>query len=121
MDFFADQVATALLYADYLFCNEGEAAAYGKKHGYGEDLKEVALKIASSEKKDPSTIRCSEISCPGDNGHFRGGIGRDHDRKLIHSTLFNLVWSHTPASSADDGGGGQAFVNILSFDRSKTG
>ena len=56
VDFFAYQVATALLYADYLFCNEGEAAAYGKKHGYGEDLKEVALKIASSEKKDPSTI-----------------------------------------------------------------
>jgi len=25
-------------------CNEGEAAAYGKKHGYGEDLKEVALR-----------------------------------------------------------------------------
>ena len=57
VDFFGDQVATALLYADYLFCNEGEAAAYGKKHGYGEDLKEVALKIASSEKKDPSRPR----------------------------------------------------------------
>jgi adenosine kinase len=57
VDFFGDQVATALPYADYLFCNEGEAAAYGKKHGYGDDLKEVALKIASSEKKDPSRPR----------------------------------------------------------------
>merc|ERR1719436_1831416 len=31
VDFFGDQVATALEYADYLFCNESEAAAYGKK------------------------------------------------------------------------------------------
>lgn len=51
IDFFGDQVATALEYADYLFCNESEAAAYGKKHGLGEDLKEVALAIAASPKK----------------------------------------------------------------------
>jgi len=58
IDFFGDAVATALPYADYLFCNESEAAAYAKKHDLGEDLKEVALKIAASEKKNdkPRTV-----------------------------------------------------------------
>lgn len=58
IDFFGDQVATALEYADYVFCNESEAAAYGKKHELGEDLKEVALKIAASPKKGgkPRTV-----------------------------------------------------------------
>jgi len=57
IDFFGDQVATALAYADYLFCNESEAAAYAKKHDLGEDLKEVALKIAASEKKNEKRPR----------------------------------------------------------------
>jgi len=57
IDFFGDQVATALEYADYLFCNESEAAAYAKKHELGEDLKEVALKIAASPKKNKSRSR----------------------------------------------------------------
>jgi len=57
VDFFGDAVATALEYADYLFCNETEAAAYGKKHGLGDDLKEVALKIASSSKKNSQRER----------------------------------------------------------------
>merc|ERR1711935_954126 len=43
--------------ADYLFCNESEAAAYAKKHDLGEDLKEVALKIAASEKKNKNRPR----------------------------------------------------------------
>jgi len=58
IDFFGDQVATALEYADYVFCNESEAATYAKKHELGEDLKEVALKIAASPKKGskPRTV-----------------------------------------------------------------
>jgi len=58
IDFFGDQVATALEYADFVFCNESEAAAYGKKHELGEDLKEVALAIAKSPKKGskPRTV-----------------------------------------------------------------
>lgn len=57
IDFFGDQVATALEYADYLFCNESEAATYAKKHELGEDLKEVALKIAASPKKNKDRPR----------------------------------------------------------------
>eukprot|EP00567_Pseudictyota_dubia_P017120 CAMPEP_0197437674 /NCGR_PEP_ID=MMETSP1175-20131217/4861_1 /TAXON_ID=1003142 /ORGANISM="Triceratium dubium, Strain CCMP147" /LENGTH=347 /DNA_ID=CAMNT_0042967251 /DNA_START=18 /DNA_END=1061 /DNA_ORIENTATION=- len=57
VDFFADQVAEALPYADYLFCNESEAATYAKKHDLGDDLKEVALKVAASPKKNESKKR----------------------------------------------------------------
>lgn len=57
IDFFGDQVATALPYADYLFCNEGEAAAYAKKHSLGDDLKDVALKISAMEKKNAKRNR----------------------------------------------------------------
>lgn len=57
IDFFGDQVATALEYADYLFCNESEAATYAKKHGLGEDLKEVAKSIALSPKKNKNRSR----------------------------------------------------------------
>lgn len=57
IDFFGDQMATAMEYADYLFGNESEAAAYGKKHGLGEDLKEVALKVCESSKKNDKRKR----------------------------------------------------------------
>lgn len=57
IDFFADQVATALKYADYLFCNESEAETYGKKHGLGSDLKEIALAIAASPKANDKKER----------------------------------------------------------------
>ena len=57
VDFFGDQLATALPYADFLFGNEGEAAAFGKKHNLGEDLKEVALAAAAMPKKDGSRPR----------------------------------------------------------------
>mmetsp|Transcript_24117 Transcript_24117/g.66860 ORF Transcript_24117/g.66860 Transcript_24117/m.66860 type:complete len:373 (+) Transcript_24117:33-1151(+) len=57
VDFFGDQMATAMPYADFLFGNESEAAAYGKKHGMGEDLKEIALKVAALPKKNESKPR----------------------------------------------------------------
>lgn len=74
VDFFGDQLATALEYADFLFGNESEAAAYGKKNGLGEDLKEVALKVAASPKKNskrPRTViftqgsKSTLVACDG--------------------------------------------------------
>jgi adenosine kinase len=58
IDFFADQMAQAMPYADFLFGNESEAAAYGKKHDLGEDIKEIALKVAALPKKGdkPRTV-----------------------------------------------------------------
>jgi adenosine kinase len=57
VEFFGDQLATALEYADYLFGNESEAATYGQKNGLGEDLKEIALAICNLPKKDGSRPR----------------------------------------------------------------
>jgi adenosine kinase len=57
VDFFGDQLATALPYADFLFGNEGEAAAFGKKHNLGDDLRKVALAVAAMPKKDSSRPR----------------------------------------------------------------
>lgn len=51
VDFFGDQLATALAYADFLFGNESEAAAFATKHGLGDDLKQVALAVSQMEKK----------------------------------------------------------------------
>jgi adenosine kinase len=57
VDFFGDQLATALPYADYLFGNESEAEAFAKKNALGDDLKEVALKVAAMDKKNTSRPR----------------------------------------------------------------
>mmetsp|Transcript_29794 Transcript_29794/g.68378 ORF Transcript_29794/g.68378 Transcript_29794/m.68378 type:complete len:338 (+) Transcript_29794:277-1290(+) len=58
IDFFTDALAKAIEYADYVFCNESEAATYGKKYELGEDLKEIALKVAAlpSASKNPRTV-----------------------------------------------------------------
>eukprot|EP00526_Cylindrotheca_closterium_P014018 CAMPEP_0113644974 /NCGR_PEP_ID=MMETSP0017_2-20120614/23682_1 /TAXON_ID=2856 /ORGANISM="Cylindrotheca closterium" /LENGTH=342 /DNA_ID=CAMNT_0000556637 /DNA_START=1 /DNA_END=1029 /DNA_ORIENTATION=+ /assembly_acc=CAM_ASM_000147 len=57
IDFFGDQMASAMPYVDFLFGNESEAAAYGKKHEMGEDIKEIALKVAALPKKEGSGSR----------------------------------------------------------------
>lgn len=57
VQFFGDQLATAMEYADFLFGNESEAAAYGEKAGFGTDLKEIALKVAALPKKNSSRPR----------------------------------------------------------------
>lgn len=57
VDFFGDQLSTAMEYADFLFGNESEAAAYGKKNGLGEDLKAIALAVCALPKKDASRPR----------------------------------------------------------------
>lgn len=46
VQFFGEQMATALAYCDYVFGNESEAAAFGEKQGWGTDVSTVALKLA---------------------------------------------------------------------------
>lgn len=62
VDFFGDQLATALEYADFVFGNESEAAAYGKKNELGEDLGKVALAICDLAKKNASRPRVVVIT-----------------------------------------------------------
>lgn len=50
IQFFGDQMAAAMLYTDYVFANESEAAEYGKAKGYGDDLGVIALKLAAEPK-----------------------------------------------------------------------
>jgi adenosine kinase len=58
VDFFGEQLATALEYADFLFGNESEAAAYAKSKGLDEtDLNALALSVAASPKKNSSRPR----------------------------------------------------------------
>eukprot|EP00523_Entomoneis_sp_CCMP467_P002237 CAMPEP_0168746280 /NCGR_PEP_ID=MMETSP0724-20121128/15063_1 /TAXON_ID=265536 /ORGANISM="Amphiprora sp., Strain CCMP467" /LENGTH=347 /DNA_ID=CAMNT_0008794041 /DNA_START=35 /DNA_END=1078 /DNA_ORIENTATION=- len=76
VDFFADQLATAIEYADFVFGNESEAAAYGKKNvdGEEEDLGKIALHICGLPKKNdkkPRTViftqgpKSTIVACEG--------------------------------------------------------
>lgn len=51
IDFYTDPLKMALEYTDFVFGNESEAAAFGKKFELGEDLKEIAKKICEMPKK----------------------------------------------------------------------
>ena len=66
VDFFAEQLATALEYADYLFGNESEAETYAKKHNLAADetidLHQVALAIAAGPKKNAARGRTVVIT-----------------------------------------------------------
>ena len=100
IDFFGEQVATALEYADYLFCNESEAAAYAKKHELGDDLKEVALKIAASPKKNASKPR-TVIFTQGSSSTIVACDGKVEEYAVTSLPKEELV---------DTNGAGDAFV-----------
>jgi adenosine kinase len=55
--FFYDRMVTMIPYCDYIFCNESEAACFGKKNEWGEDLKVVATKLAAWDKKNSKRPR----------------------------------------------------------------
>lgn len=50
MDFFKDPMNQVLPYCDFVFANEGEAAAFGKMKEWGDDLKVIALKLSQLPK-----------------------------------------------------------------------
>lgn len=74
-EFFGGPLEEVMPYVDFLFANESEAAVYGKKNELGEDIEEVALKIAAKPKasgsrprvvvftqgKDPTIIACGGV------------------------------------------------------------
>lgn len=57
IEYYGEQVQTALPYVDYLFCNESEAYTYAKKYKMGFSLKDVALQLALSYKKNKNRLR----------------------------------------------------------------
>jgi sugar/nucleoside kinase (ribokinase family) len=52
IQFFGDQLASAMPYTDFVFGNESEAAEYGKAKDYGDDIRTVALKIAAQIQRN---------------------------------------------------------------------
>jgi adenosine kinase len=57
IQFFGDQMAATVPYADFVFANESEAAAYGEAKGYGADLSTIALKLAAQPKASGTRAR----------------------------------------------------------------
>lgn len=69
-----EQMDKVMPYTDYVFGNESEAACYGKVKGYGDDLNEVALKLAAEPKQSGTRPRvvvftqgseCTIVACEG--------------------------------------------------------
>ncbi len=50
VQFFGEQLSSAMFFADFVFSNESEAATYGEVKGLGSDLATIALKIAAQPK-----------------------------------------------------------------------
>ena len=61
VQFFGEQMSTALAYCDYVFGNETEAATFGEKHGWGSDVSTVALKLAGKIAQFQSGSDCYGI------------------------------------------------------------
>jgi len=56
-EFFTDRVMAIMPYVDVVCGNETEGAAFGKKQGWGEDLKVIARKISELPKENKSRTR----------------------------------------------------------------
>jgi len=57
VQFFKEPLAEAISFADFVFGNESEAAVYGTEAGWGEDIEQIALKLAALPKKSGSRPR----------------------------------------------------------------
>jgi len=100
VDFFGDQMAIAMPYADYLFGNESEAVAYGKKHNLGEDLKEIALAVAALPKKNEKRSR-TVVFTQGSSSTIVACNGKITEHEVVPLAKDLLV---------DTNGAGDAFV-----------
>jgi adenosine kinase len=57
VQFFKDPLMAAMPYADFVFGNESEAKEFGVAHGWGEDIKTIALKTAQLPKNSGARSR----------------------------------------------------------------
>jgi len=63
IQFYLDDVKHAIEHADFVFCNEDEADAYGKAHGVeGTDRESIAKAILSTPKKNTRRQRYAIIT-----------------------------------------------------------
>jgi len=100
IQFFGDQMAAVMPYADIVFGNESEAAAYGTAKGYGSDLKEIALKLAAEPKASGTRPR-TVVFTQGKDATIvaREGVVTEYPVELLPKELL-----------VDTNGAGDAFV-----------
>ncbi len=60
--FFGDQLAATIPYADFVFGNETEAVAYGEAMGFGKDIPTIMLKLAALPKASGARRRTVVIT-----------------------------------------------------------
>lgn len=60
--FFGDQLAAVMPYADFVFGNETEIVAYGEAVGFGSDIPTIMLKLASLPKASGTRARTVVIT-----------------------------------------------------------
>lgn len=77
IDFFWDKLAAVLPYVDVVVCNETEAAAFGKKNDWGDNLDEIAQKLCAWEKVNKERKRTVVFTLGCDPGIVV------HDDKVI--------------------------------------
>lgn len=65
IEFFQDQMHHAISYCDFLFGSAGEARLFGKLKGWGNDVKQVALKLAAMPKASGTRPRIVVITQAG--------------------------------------------------------
>jgi adenosine kinase len=107
VDFFSEQLHTALEYADYLFGNESEAETYAKKHNLtaeadgSVDLHQVALALAAGSKKNAARPRTVVIT-QGSKATIVACSGT--------VTEYPIEEALAPEKIVDTNGAGDAFV-----------
>lgn len=62
IQYFQDRVATVLPYCDFLFGNETEAMTFGELKGWGDNLPQIALKLAALPKASGTRPRIVVIT-----------------------------------------------------------
>jgi adenosine kinase len=100
IDFFAEPMAAAMPYTDYVFANESEAAAYGTKQGWGTDLKTVALNLAAQPKASTTRPRIVVFT----QGSECTMVAQDG---VVHEFAVDKL---DPSLLVDTNGAGDAFV-----------
>ncbi|KAG7388877.1 hypothetical protein PHYPSEUDO_011711 [Phytophthora pseudosyringae] len=100
VEFFKDPLMAAIPFADFVFGNESEAKTLGKVQGWGEDVKEIALKTAQLEKASGSRCR-TVVFTQGADATVVVHQGKVH--------TFDVP-AMAAASIVDTNGAGDAFV-----------
>lgn len=100
IQFFGEQMAQAMPYADYVFANESEALTYGEAKGYGTDIPTIALKLAAEFKKSGTRPRVV-VFTQGADATIVAALG-----KVTQYPVEKLA----PELLVDTNGAGDAFV-----------